>query len=183
MELHERQHVAQQLIASEERLFVLVDGLTPAQWHFRENPDRWSIAENIEHLLLFEAFLRQAITRVLEAPAQPEKKSPSSAKDLLVRGLADSRDTKLTTREVNRPTGRFPDPAELLDELKASRAHTLHFVRETQAPLRDHFFPHIAFGDLDCFQWLELLSQHTLRHALQIEQIKADASYPASPQS
>lgn len=54
------------------------------------------------------------------------------------------------------------------------------FASETQAELREHFFPHIVFGDLDCYQWLLVLGQHGLRHALQIEEIKNDPAYPAS---
>ena len=50
--------------------------------------------------------------------------------------------------------------------------------RRRRPSLRAHFFPHIAFGDLDCYQWLLLVGQHSLRHALQIEEIKASAGYP-----
>jgi hypothetical protein len=53
------------------------------------------------------------------------------------------------------------------------------FAAETDSDLRNHFFPHMAFGDLDCYQWLVVLAQHSLRHALQIEEIKAHPAYPA----
>lgn len=180
MDPHARQHITEQLVASEARLFGLLDRLTPAQWHFRESPERWSIAENVEHLILFEAFLQRAIANTLDTPAELEKKTLAPAKQPLVLGLANSRATRFTAREVNRPTGHFSGTEEMLATLKASRAQTIAFVHETRAALHDHFFPHIAFGDLDCFQWLQLLSQHSLRHALQIEQIQADPAYPPS---
>jgi hypothetical protein len=178
---HERKLVLEQLASSEARLLQLVDGLTPAQWGFRETPERWSIAENIEHCIVFERFIMGAIANAMEAAASPEKKALAGTKEPLVLGLAKSRSTtKFTAREVTRPAGRWPDTAEMIAQLQSTRATTLAFAAHTQANLRDHFFPHIAFGDLDCYQWLVVLGQHGARHALQIEEIKADPAYPAS---
>jgi hypothetical protein len=180
MEIHERQLVLEQLASSEARLLELVRGLTEEQWSFRETPERWSIAENIEHLIMFEGFIRSAIAKTLEGPAEPEKKTGVGAKEPLVLGVANGRSNKLIAREVVRPVGRWPDRSELVLELQKTRAVTVAFAAETKANLRDHFFPHIAFGDLDCYQWLVVLGQHSARHAFQIEEIKADAGFPSS---
>ena len=178
MEAQARQFVLDQLAASETRFIALLDGLNEAQWHFRESPERWSIAENLEHLIAFEAFIRGAVQRTLEASAEPDKKSAAHSKEQLILGLATSRDTKFSAREIVRPTGRWTTAPAMIEEFRNTRAQTIDFAAQSQAPLRDHFFPHIAFGDLDCYQWLLVLGQHTLRHAAQIEQIKADPSYP-----
>jgi hypothetical protein len=180
MESQERQLVLDQLVSSEARLLELVEGLTAPQWHFRETPDRWSIAENIEHLVVFEIFISQAITKTLEGPAEPNKKALAAAKEFLVMGLADGRSNKLTAREAARPIGRWPDSEVLIAEWCDARARTIAFATETKADLRNHFFPHIAFGDLDCYQWLLVLGRHAARHALQIEQIKTHPAYPMS---
>lgn len=166
-----------QLAASETKLLALVDGLTPAQWNFRKTPERWSIAEIIEHLIAFEYFITGAIAKAMEGPGEPEKKTNASGKEPLVLGLANARATKFIAREIVRPVGRWPDRAELIAELRRARARTLAFAAGTEADLRNHFFPHIAFGDLDCYQWLVVLGQHAFRHALQIEEIKADPAY------
>jgi len=180
METHERQLVMEQLASSEARLLELVDGLTPEQWSFRETPERWSIAENIEHVIAFEEFITGVIAKVMEGPAEPDKKALAAGKEHLVLGLANARSIKFNAREVVRPVGRWPDTNELIAELRKRRALTFAFAAETQADLRDHFFPHIAFGDLDCYQWLVVMSQHGARHALQIEEIKAHPAYPGS---
>jgi hypothetical protein len=180
MEIHERQLVLDQLASSEARLLTLVDGLTPAQWNFRETPGRWSIAENVEHLIAFENFIVHAIAKVMEGPPEPEKKAQAAEKEPLVLGLANARSTKFNAREAVRPAGKWSSTNEMIAERRRTRARTIAFAAETQANLRGHFFPHIAFGDLDCYQWLMLLSQHEIRHALQIEEIKADPAYPAS---
>jgi hypothetical protein len=179
MEIHERQLVLDQLASSEARLLELVDGLTPEQWSFRETPERWSIAEIIEHVIAFENFITHAIAKALEGPAELAKKALAAEKEPSVLGLANARSTKFNARESVHPVGKWPDTTELVGELRKIRARTLAFAAETQGDLRNHFFPHIAFGDLDCYQWLVVLGQHAARHALQIEEIKVHPAYPA----
>src|SRR5579859_6496054 len=180
MDAQERQVVLDQLDSSETRLIDLTNGLTPEQWSFRETPERWSIAENLEHVIVFERFILGVIENALEGPAEHDKKALAAGKEPLVLGLAKARATRFNAREAVRPVGRWPDTAEMIAELRSTRARTVAFATETQADLRARFFPHIAFGDLDCYQWLVVLGQHGARHALQIEEIKADPAYPAS---
>jgi len=179
IQAQERQLVLDQLATSEARLLSLVDGLSPDQWNFREKAERWSIAENIEHLILFENFIMQSIQKVLDGPAEPHKRAQAAQKEHLVLGLANGRSTKFNAREIVRPSGRWLDKNELISEFRKTHAQTVAFAEKTQADLRDHFFPHIAFGDLDCYQWLVVIGQHGARHALQIEEIKADPGYPS----
>jgi hypothetical protein len=180
MEAQERQVVLKQLEASEARILEVVADLTPAQWEFRERPERWSIAENIEHLVVFEGFIRGMVAKAMAGQVEPEKKADVGAKEPLVFGVADGRSNKLIARDAVRPVGRWTDGAELMAELRRTRAETLAFAAETEADLRGHFFPHIAFGDLDCYQWLVVLGQHSVRHVFQIEEIKAHVGFPAS---
>jgi hypothetical protein len=180
MDANERQLLLDQLNASQSRLLAVVADLTPQQWHFREDPDRWSIAENIEHLILFESFITQAISNALTRPAEPEKQSQAASKQprVLSLGSDESRRAQLKAREVVRPTGKWSEPKLLIEEFSNARARTLAFSSQTDANLHCHFFPHIAFGDLDCYQWLLVLSFHTGRHILQIQQVQAHAAYP-----
>jgi hypothetical protein len=178
IEARERESVLEQLRASEARLLGLLEGLTPAQWSFRESAERWSIAETVEHLVVFEGFITTAVTNALRGPAERDKRAVVGEKEPLVLGLAESRDKKLKAREATRPAGRWSDGAELAAEFRTARAGTIAFAAETECDLRGHFFPHIAFGDLDCYQWLVLLGQHTLRHCLQVEEILRDERFP-----
>jgi hypothetical protein len=180
MDTHERKLALDQLTQSEAQLLKLVEGLTPAQWTFRESSERWSIAEIVEHLILFEDFIASAIANAIAGPPEPGKKVQAATKQPLVLGLANARHIKFNAREAVRPAGKWTDTAALVAELKRARERTIAFATETQARLHDHFFAHIAFGDLDCYQWLLVLGQHTARHARQIEEIKADPVYPGS---
>ena len=91
-----------------------------------------------------------------------------------------NRTQRLQAPEPVRPTGQWPDTKELVAELRNTRERSMQFAATTEGDLRDHFIPHMAFGVLDCYQWLIVLSMHGARHALQIEEIKADPAFPKS---
>jgi len=178
METQERQWVLDQFHSSEAHLLELVKGLTPAQWSFREVPDRWSIAEIIEHVISVESRLTRAIQKMLQSPADPYKRPATPVQDSVLQARGTDRDTKLNAPEQVRPAGKWPDTSELMTEFRKTRAATVAFVAETSAQLRNHFIPHMAFGELDLYQWLIVLSKHGERHALQIEEIKANPAWP-----
>ena len=180
METQERQYVLEHLGASETRLLELTDGLSAAQWQFKENAGRWSIAENLEHCILVEHGIDSVIKRALGSPAQPEKRAGAPRKERAVESACDSRGRELVAVEALSPAGRWTDGAALRAELQRVRARSVAFASETEADLREHFFPHQALGDLDCYQWLVIQAQHGERHARQIEQIKRDPAFPAS---
>ncbi len=178
MKIEEREFVVGELARSEARLVEVVRGMKAGQVNFRTGPERWSIAEVVEHLVVWESFMLGAIRGVLEAPAEPEKQASVAGRDALALGLATSRDKPLKSREAARPTGRWSDVSEMLAEFRVRRARTVEFAESVQADLRSHFFAHVTFGDLDCYQWLVVVGQHTLRHVAQIEEIKRDEAFP-----
>ena len=179
MRTQERQYVLDHLGASETRLLELTEGLTAEQWHFKPAPARWSIAENVEHCILVEKAIGGLVIRTLEEPAAPEKRALVAGKEKHVKRVEDSRGREIVAVEPLCPTGRWADTDELRAELRRVRARSTAFATETEANLRDHFAPHQAMGDLDCYQWLVVMSQHGERHAKQIEAVKASPGYPA----
>ena len=44
--------------------------------------------------------------------------------------------------------------------------------------MRSHFRDHPALKTIDAYQMMLLLSAHSERHTLQINEVKADPSYP-----
>lgn len=46
--------------------------LSPAQWNFKSAPDRWSVAECMEHIAAAEDFIRgMVVEKVMVAPPLP----------------------------------------------------------------------------------------------------------------
>ena len=174
----ERTFLLERLRESEARLLALSDGLTAEQCTFRESPERWSIAENLEHLVLFERFIRGVVTKILAAPAEPEKAADVAAKHEAVLGLDDAREMKLQAREIVRPVGGFEDATAVQEAFRRERAETIAFAGDVQGNLREHFFTHLSLGDLDAYQWLLVIAQHSDRHAAQIKRVMSDSRFP-----
>jgi hypothetical protein len=182
MQQQERQLVVDQLTASRDRIQALVGGLTVEQWRFRPAEGRWSIGECLEHIMRVENRVLGLITKKLDEDApQPEKQLPAAQRDerdaLVSKSVVD-RTVSRQAPEAARPTGEWGDGNELLAEFRKTRQRTTEFAATTHGDLRSYFHTHGAFGELDCYQWLIVLSLHGARHAQQIEEIQAAAAYP-----
>jgi hypothetical protein len=178
VEASEREFVVNSLAEKRERLLAAVQGLTPEQRQYRPAPDCWSVEDCIEHLVLVETRVGASIERALNSPAEPEKAATVVGKESRMLRAVPDRSTRVKGPEAVMPTGRWPSLEELLAEFHKARERSIQFAAGTDADLRNHFFPHIVFGDLDCYQWLVFLAVHCERHVLQIEEVKADVNYP-----
>ncbi len=182
MEEHERQLAVGQLNAGRERLLGLVHGLTAEQWKFRPAEGRWSINECLEHVMHVE----NRVLGVIESKLREHPAGPASTRidDVWIAKAVLDRTARRQAPEAVRPTGQWPDANELVAEFRKTRQRTTDFAATTQSDLRSYIHPHMALGELDCYQWLLLLGLHGARHAQQIEEIKAAAGFPlpiASP--
>jgi uncharacterized damage-inducible protein DinB len=181
MEERERTLVLQQLSESREKLFGLVGGLTTEQWAYRPAEGRWSINECLEHVTRVENRVLGIITaKVAEGAPEPARPEVRAKDDAIQKGVLD-RSTARQAPEPARPTGMWTD-SQLAEEFGRTRQRTIDFAATTESDLRTYFNPHAAFGDLDCYQWLLLLSLHGSRHAKQIEEVKASATFPGKSQ-
>ena len=167
----ERQFVLDHLEASRSRLVQTVTGLIDPQ--YRQSESHWSAMQCIEHVVLTEAHILNNIEKVLTREPEPEKKADALAKDELILRLVPLRGRKVEAPPHVTPKQNGKTLEELLDEFRGARARTVQFATETQADLRAHFFPHMVFGDLDCYQWLLMIAKHCERHAKQIEEGQA----------
>jgi uncharacterized damage-inducible protein DinB len=180
MEQNERQLVLDQLKESRARLFGLVESLTAEQWTFHPGEGRWSIRDCLEHVMRVENRVFGLIEKKLAEPPEPDKQDPAHTKDALVAKSIPDRTLRREAPAAVRPTGEWADSSQLLAEFGKTRGRTIDFAARTQTDLRSRFIPHMAFGDLDCYQWLLVLSLHGERHARQIAEIQADPSFPAA---
>jgi hypothetical protein len=182
MQQQERQLVVDQLAASRDRIQALAGGLTAEQWRFRPADGRWSIGECLEHVMRVEGRVLGLIAKKLDEDApQPEKQLPAAQRDerdaLVSRSLLD-RTVGRQAPEIARPTGEWANGDQLLAEFRKARQRTTEFATTTQGDLRSYFHPHASFGELDCYQWLLVLSLHGARHAEQMEEVKAAPAFP-----
>jgi len=172
----EREQAISSLRDSRDRLLRTAHGLSPAQLRYKPAPDRWSVAECIEHIVVVESSILGSVEKTLQQAAD----SPKSAiqDDVLVHRVVD-RTTRVKGPDRLMPTNRWPHD-QLVREFEAARKRTSEFAATTSADLRQAAFPHPMFGPLDCYQWLLLIAAHGERHRAQAEEVMADANFPRS---
>ena len=174
----ERDAALKQFTATRDNFLKSIAGLSEKQWTFKPAPDRWSVAEVAEHITVSETGIFGVVQKSMESPATPEKRDEVKGKDEMILQRVPDRSHKAQAPEFLRPTGRWATKADLTKAFEDARASNMNYIRTTNDDLRDHFFDHPVFGTLDGYQWLLLISTHSLRHTEQIEEVKADPNFP-----
>ncbi len=172
----ERDYALSQLHATRKMFLDALAGLSDAQWRFKPSPERWSIAECAEHVLLTEDFLFERLRRALQSPAQPERKAAQEDARVYETAVDRSRKAQATEPAIL-PQGRWKSPEELAAQFRQRRDRTIAYVESTQDPLRAHFTS-AAPEALDAYQLLILIAGHSERHVAQINEVKADPKFP-----
>ena len=175
----ERERGMSELHATRKLFLDSVAGLSDAQWNFKPAPEVWSVAECAEHIALSEDRLYELVTQnLMKTPADPQKKAEVRGKDEQILEKTIDRSQKFQAPEMLRPTHQWASKDDLIAHFKESRDRTIAYVESTQDDLRAHFVPHPAFKLLDGYQWVLLISAHSHRHTLQIEEVKANQNFP-----
>jgi len=172
----ERAELIELLNKSEKEFVQAVEGLTDQQWSFKPGPDRWSVAECAEHIVLAEALLFETATTSLTAAADDKWEETLRKTDVLRRALPN-RSTKVDAPAAIKPRQAMTRQ-QLMARFKEQRARALAYVQETEAPLKAHTAANPFFGPLNAHQWLLYIPLHHLRHNLQIAEVKTSSSYP-----
>jgi uncharacterized damage-inducible protein DinB len=172
----ERDFAMSSLHASRKMLLDSIAGLSQAQWEFKPAPDRWSIAEVVEHLVLTEDNLFQQAQRMLKSPAVTPLAADRALDARWLNRMAD-RSQKVQAPPEEQPTGKSEDRAALREEFKRRRDRTIAYVQTTQDALRAHVSGS-GTDAFDAYQTLLMIGGHTERHVAQINEVKADPRYP-----
>jgi hypothetical protein len=172
----ERAELIELLTKSEKEFLQAVDGLTDQQWSFKSAPERWSVAEVAEHIVLADAMLFETATKSLADPADESWEATVRKTELLRRALPN-RSTKVDAPVAIRPQHGMTRP-QLMARFKEQRSRALAYAQETEAPLKTHTAANPFFGPLNAHQWLLYIPLHHLRHNLQIAEVKTSSEYP-----
>lgn len=165
------------LDATRARLTSSVEGLDEGQERFRPSPERWSIADIMEHLAMAEASsvkLFDKLVQKAEAGGRTRSEGDPFAPVSLAEQAERHRGQKFQAPDPLRPTGRVPladSLASLQDSLERLRALRPRIER---ADCAEQFFPHPAFGPLNLYQWLLFTAAHEERHLAQINALREE---------
>jgi hypothetical protein len=152
-------------------------GLSDAQWKFKSAPDRWSVAETLEHIALAEDYLyenvvQKALSGTPSAPDRDYKKT-----DAAILAMVPDRSHKAQAPGPLVPTGRW-SPADTLDHFLKSRQRNIDALKSLPAAdLRSHVSQG-PLGPVDAYEGLLFIAAHSDRHTKQILEVKADPNFP-----
>lgn len=150
-------------------------GLSEAQWKFKSAPDRWSVAEVVEHIAVAEQFLfEKAVMGAMNGTASPPDRDYKKIDAAILANVPD-RTNKRKAPDQMVPTGQW-SPTEALDHFLKSRDRNIDFLKNTP-DLRGHVTDG-PFGPMDAYEWLIFISAHSERHTKQILEVKADPNFP-----
>jgi hypothetical protein len=172
----EKDKALQYLESTKKNIQEATKGLSAAQWNFKQGPERWSVAQVMEHIAAAEDMLRGMTTeKVMVAPAAPDRDVKHIDEMVII--MVTDRTHKADAPEPLRPVNRFGSPEEALKHFVESRAQTEEFLKRTP-DLRAHAVDSPLGPKLDAYEWLLFIAAHSERHTKQINEVKADPNFP-----
>jgi hypothetical protein len=175
----ERLFLTDHLSKSRKQFEETIEGLSVEQARFKPAPDKWSVAECCEHVLLIEHRVFQMLRHLPDTEAD----HPVAGKEEQMMQDVPARINRFNAPDFVAPSGRWPSLDELAGEFRKTREKMIRYAQTTADPLHRRFAPHIAFGVLSGYQWLVLLGLHTERHMNQAAEVKADPAFPRTQSS
>lgn len=177
--MEERAKVIKLLKESQAETLEALEKLSDDQLKFKPAPERWSVLEVAEHILLAEGRIFGAVQAALAAKPNPDWETKTKGKTELLEDVLAGRKGKAQAPESIVPSGKLTRD-EIVTKFKEARAKTLKFAETTDLPLKTHTFdnPFPIFGTLNAYQWLIYVPLHNIRHNKQIAEVKASPNFP-----
>ena len=168
--------------AARQRVLDATEEVTTEQGGYTPAPDRWSIAEIVEHLVLAERSGTNYIWRAADGVTRgvPVFSGVSPNRGLTIEEVVERTwQPKEIAPEVARPY--LGGPIGYWRAALRGRRPTLADLGEVLEPLDldTVIYPHKLSGPLDARQRLAFLRFHLDRHHGQIEALKREAGYPS----
>lgn len=155
-----------------------VVGLSEAQLQFKPAPDKWSISQCLEHIVLSERMIFDMAKAALSKAPQPERKSEVQMTDDNLKTTLTDRSHKFQAPKELQPTGIYKDSKTALADFLAARQPVIDYITKADAKdLRNHINDYPT-GTVDGYQGLMFIAAHCARHTKQIEEVKAAPNFP-----
>ncbi len=173
----DKDQALQYLESTKKNVLEATKGLSEAQWNFKFAPDRWSVAQVMEHIAASEDFIRDnLIKEKVMVSASAGSGRDVKRIDEAVLAMVPDRTRKARAPEPLVPNNRFGSPDGSVRHFVESRATTEQFLRTTTG-LRDHVMDG-PVGKMDGYEFVLFIAAHCERHTKQINEVKADPNFP-----
>ena len=176
----ERAQVLKWLDESHQEFFAAIDGVSDAQWKWKPTPERWSVGETAEHIVLAEAMLFDSAQKAMAAPVNAAWEQQTKGKTEFIIQVLPSRQGKAQAPEPIVPRQGLTR-AQVKERFEQQRIAITKFATDPELALKEHTLEHPfpVFGTLNAYQWLIYVPLHTIRHDKQIAEVKATPGYPS----
>ena len=173
-----------------DRTFISImeatKGLSESQWRFKPAPDRWSITEILEHMVLAEERILGPIRDQLAQAPPPEAGRDDRAIEAVVWERMPDASLKVKAPAVIQPTGDWTLDAALTRLIR--NYQRLVELIKTTPDLREHVLPSAPlkflsqgkYETMDGYQFALTAVAHDELHVRQSLEVKADPDYPAA---
>jgi hypothetical protein len=163
--------------STKKNVLEATKGLSEAQWNFKPAPDRWSVAQVMEHIAASEDFIRDSLLKekVMASPSGPPGREVNKTDEEVV-AIVPDRTRKAQAPEPLVPNNRFGSPDGSVKHFVESRTTTEQFLKTTTG-LRDHVMDG-PVSKMDGYEFVLFIAAHCERHTKQIYEVKADPNFP-----
>ena len=160
-------------LAESARAFAQsVSTVDPIHWAKRPAPDRWSVSEIAEHVLIIDTRVAHLTSTLDEWPEENYDLENSARKDQLILSIAEDRSTRIEAPEQVRPSGALTS-TEFSERFPSVQGQLTNVIKSNAGLLRGRFKAHPFLKKLDGYQWLLVCSCHRRRHLHQAEEAKS----------
>ncbi|MBX3239993.1 MAG: DinB family protein [Chitinophagaceae bacterium] len=163
-----------------ENLEEVVEGLSEKQLQFKLAPEKWSVSQCLEHIVLSEKLLLGLVKQAMESEPAPGRKEEVKITDEGLIGSMTDRSFKAQAPKVLVPKekGIYKSAAKALEDLRNQRQEILDYISDISLEdMRSRVWDS-PFGPIDGYHSFLYISAHTARHTLQIEEIKTNITFP-----
>ena len=168
--LSEKEALRARLEEGREKWLAAIHNVSEEQAQFSPGEARWNILQVAEHVATAERQML-AMWKKLAAPGSAPRE-----KDEVMLTAQKDRTRKRSAPERSLPTGRLTSLAEAEKAFLANREATMTALAE-EPDLRAKVVEHPLAGTIDGYQLFLVLAGHPVRHAQQVEEIKAAPGY------
>ena len=162
--------ILEDLHDSAAEMQAAVTGVSPELARRKPGPERWSVLECVEHVVIAEGrFLSW-----LEGPQVHEAPPQDRDKEAQLRARLANRDMKRVAPDPVKPSGRYAAVEEALHEFNAARQRSILFAIARKAHLPGLAGMHPSIGPLNGIEIMHLIVAHSRRHTAQILEIRRE---------
>ena len=196
--------------ATRERTLAMLDQLTQRQLDYAPAPDRWSVGEVLDHMLLAERINREQITTLIEMSQEgrkpelsltfsdlniavsyiprsvlPALELPLTLLNLFVPESLRNYLTRYALVSFKNPDAAAPRRGRLISQLRSDLTTSLKetealFQRDPHFEYSEMVLRHPLLGSYNIPGLLRFMTAHEQRHQSQIKNIMASPQFPKS---